>query len=265
MNAQYYTEISLGTPPQSACLFNFILCPLTNLVLVQSHSRHWVRSTSSSPRPLFDLCSSSSNLWIPSKDCTSIACFLHAKYDSGASSTYIKNGSDFSIHYGSGSMEGYVSNDVLSIGDLQIKSQDFAEAVQEPGLAFAFGKCVCLLNGLCIQELTHHQVWWNSWFRLWHYFSEPHHSSFLQHDQSRSHWLSYLFFPHWLLWKWWRRGHIWWCWPFCIQRGSSLRLCPSQGLLGGGAWKSSFRWWRIGVRSNWSCYWYRFVSFFSPF
>lgn len=47
-------------------------------------------------------------------------------------------------------MEGFVSNDVLTIGDLSIKGQDFAEATKEPGLAFAFGKYV---------ELT-------TWFRL---------------------------------------------------------------------------------------------------
>lgn len=83
---------------------------------------------------------SSSNLWVPSKHCTSIACFLHAKYDSDASSTYKANGSEFSIRYGSGSMEGFVSNDQLAIGDLVIPRQDFAEATKEPGLAFAFGK-----------------------------------------------------------------------------------------------------------------------------
>lgn len=37
-------------------------------------------------------------------------------------------------------MEGYVSKDQLSIGDLVIQNQDFAEATKEPGLAFAFGK-----------------------------------------------------------------------------------------------------------------------------
>lgn len=37
-------------------------------------------------------------------------------------------------------MEGFVSNDQLTIGDLVIKKQDFAEATKEPGLAFAFGK-----------------------------------------------------------------------------------------------------------------------------
>jgi saccharopepsin len=107
MNAQYYTEISLGSPPQ---IFKVILD------------------------------TGSSNLWVPSSKCTSIACFLHTKYDSSSSSTFKQNGSEFSIQYGSGSMEGFVSRDDLTIGDLTIKGQDFAEAVKEPGLAFAFGK-----------------------------------------------------------------------------------------------------------------------------
>jgi len=107
MNAQYFTEITLGNPPQT---FKVILD------------------------------TGSSNLWVPSTKCTSIACFLHTKYDSSQSSTYKANGSEFSIQYGSGSMEGFVSNDLLAIGDLKIKNQDFAEATKEPGLAFAFGK-----------------------------------------------------------------------------------------------------------------------------
>ena len=69
-----------------------------------------------------------------------ISVLLHAKYDHDASSTYKVNGSEFSIQYGSGSMEGYISQDVLTIGDLVIPGQDFAEATSEPGLAFAFGK-----------------------------------------------------------------------------------------------------------------------------
>jgi saccharopepsin len=107
MNAQYFTSITLGTPPQE---FKVILD------------------------------TGSSNLWVPSSKCTSIACFLHAKYDSSASSTFTENGTEFSIQYGSGSMEGFVSQDTLTIGDISMKDQHFAEATKEPGLAFAFGK-----------------------------------------------------------------------------------------------------------------------------
>lgn len=82
----------------------------------------------------------SSNLWVPSTDCGSIACYLHTKYDHSSSSTYKKNGSDFAIRYGSGSLTGYISQDHMTIGDLKIKDQLFAEATEEPGLAFAFGR-----------------------------------------------------------------------------------------------------------------------------
>ena len=102
-----FSEISIGSPPQT---FKVILD------------------------------TGSSNLWVPSSECGSIACYLHTKYDSSSSSTYKKNGSEFAIRYGSGSLTGFVSNDVVQIGDLVIKNQDFAEATSEPGLAFAFGR-----------------------------------------------------------------------------------------------------------------------------
>ncbi len=65
---------------------------------------------------------------------------LHSKFDSTASTTFKANGTDFAIQYGSGSVEGFISSDTLTIGDLKIKNQLFGEAVKEPGLAFAFGK-----------------------------------------------------------------------------------------------------------------------------
>jgi hypothetical protein len=51
-------------------------------------------------------------------------------------------------------MKGFVSKDDIAIGDLTLKGQDFAEATQEPGLAFAFGKLVISLLFRCHPVLT---------------------------------------------------------------------------------------------------------------
>lgn len=105
MDAQYFGEISLGTPAQT---FGVV----------------------------FD--TGSSNLWVPSSKCSylSIACYLHNKFYGEKSTTYQEDGREFSIEYGSGSLTGFFSRDTLQIGEMSVPDQVFAEAVNEPSLSF---------------------------------------------------------------------------------------------------------------------------------
>ncbi|RDW93978.1 uncharacterized protein DSM5745_01300 [Aspergillus mulundensis] len=106
-NAQYFAEIEIGSPPQK---FKVILD------------------------------TGSSNLWVPSINCESLACILHSRYNSSLSSTYKRNDTQFSISYGSGSIAGYMSRERVAIGDLQITEQLFAESTEVLGRAFTHGK-----------------------------------------------------------------------------------------------------------------------------
>ncbi|XP_069461336.1 cathepsin D-like [Ambystoma mexicanum] len=105
MDAQYYGEISIGTPPQTFTV-------------------------------VFD--TGSSNLWVPSVKCSyfNFACWFHKRYNAGSSTTYKENKTNFAIHYGTGSLTGFLSQDTLTIANLSILNQTFAEAVMQPGFIF---------------------------------------------------------------------------------------------------------------------------------
>ncbi|KAE8374729.1 aspartic peptidase domain-containing protein [Aspergillus bertholletiae] len=101
-NTQYFSTIKIGTPPQK---FKVVLD------------------------------TGSANLWVPSSKCKTYSCKKHKKYKSALSHTYHKNGSEFEIYYGSGSMTGHVSEDVFTIGDLKVQEQLFGEATRAAGFS----------------------------------------------------------------------------------------------------------------------------------
>jgi len=70
----------------------------------------------------------SSNLWVASSNCSAIACKNKNRYNSKKSSTYVKNGETISIEYGTGSMDGILSSDTVTVAGIKVKNQVFGEA-----------------------------------------------------------------------------------------------------------------------------------------
>lgn len=131
LDAQYYGEIGIGTPPQKFSV-------------------------------IFD--TGSSNLWVPSSKCYfSLPCYFHSKYHSRKSSTYTGNGTRCQIKYGTGSLSGFFSQDNVTVGDLVVKDQVFIEATREGSFTFLLAKFDGIL-GLGFQEISVGKatpVWYN--------------------------------------------------------------------------------------------------------
>ncbi|KFO10939.1 Embryonic pepsinogen, partial [Balearica regulorum gibbericeps] len=107
LDMEYYGTISIGTPLQ-----NFTV--------------------------VFD--TGSSNLWVPSISCTSLACQSHQMFNPSQSSTYKSTGQNLSIQYGTGDMEGIVGSDTVTVASLVDTNQLFGLSTTEPGQFFVHVK-----------------------------------------------------------------------------------------------------------------------------
>lgn len=102
-NTQYIGTVGIGTPPQ-----------YINVI--------------------FD--TGSSNLWVTSCDCESEACHMHACFDSRSSSSYKEVGYDVEVKFGTGNIDGFISQDTFSLGPLKVRGQNFGEITVENGDVF---------------------------------------------------------------------------------------------------------------------------------
>jgi len=111
-DAQYYGQISIGTPAQKL-------------------------------EVIYD--TGSSNLW--ASDIKPGFLSSHSYYNHAKSSTYKPNGTIFNIEYGSGPVSGFYSSDSVTIGDVTIEGYTFAEVNNTKGLgpAYTVGK----FDGIC--------------------------------------------------------------------------------------------------------------------
>nr|XP_020858715.1 renin isoform X2 [Phascolarctos cinereus] len=116
-DTQYYGEVNIGSPPQTF-------------------------------RVVFD--TGSADFWVPSSRCDPLytACrkilaleyqVIHNQYDFSKSSTYKDNGTKFSIHYASGRVKGFLSQDTVTIGGISM-TQVFGEVTVLPLMPFGLAR-----------------------------------------------------------------------------------------------------------------------------
>uniref|UniRef100_A0A914WYL5 Peptidase A1 domain-containing protein n=1 Tax=Plectus sambesii TaxID=2011161 RepID=A0A914WYL5_9BILA len=127
---EYVGAVYIGTPVQRF-----------NAILDTGSSNLWVPDKSCGGKPgCPDYCANLQN--VCSQFCTAFCCSKEARdqnpcdnkhrYNSSASSTYVKNGQGWSIQYGTGSASGFLGQDVVCLGESKIcyKKQVFGQATE---------------------------------------------------------------------------------------------------------------------------------------
>ncbi|KAM8807348.1 pepsin A-like [Eudromia elegans] len=105
MDIEFFGSISIGSPPQE-----FLV--------------------------LFD--TGSSYLWVPSVNCRSEACVIHTRFNPQQSSTYRAINQPVSIYYGTGSMSGFLANETVRVGSIQVSNQTIGLSESEPSSFFYY-------------------------------------------------------------------------------------------------------------------------------
>jgi len=134
-------------------MFNSI--DLLNVMAEQYSGPISVGSPAQSFNVVFD--TGSANLWIPSVECTSSTCKSKHQYSHKNSSDWNNEGTPIEIHYGTGSVVGYLSKDTVNMGGIEGKSVVFGEAT-EMAPFFQSAKAMDGILGLAFQTISQAHV-----------------------------------------------------------------------------------------------------------
>ncbi|XP_049621733.1 chymosin-like [Suncus etruscus] len=107
LDSQYFGKIQIGTPPQEFTV-------------------------------IFD--TGSSDLWVPSIYCDSNACQNHHRFNPHKSSTFQNMNKPLAIQYGTGSMEGILGYDTVTVANIVDTHQTVGLSTREPGDIFTYSE-----------------------------------------------------------------------------------------------------------------------------
>ncbi|KAF0532745.1 acid protease [Gigaspora margarita] len=85
-------------------------------------------------KTLFDL--GSSDLWVPSQNCTQYSCSIHKRFNESLSKTFNRIGTPFSLRYEAGTVSGITGKDNVLVGEIESEGQIFGLVQEEDGDEF---------------------------------------------------------------------------------------------------------------------------------
>ncbi|XP_027426370.1 chymosin-like [Zalophus californianus] len=112
--------------------------PLTNYLDCQYFGKIYIGTPPQEFTVVFD--TGSSDLWVPSVYCKSYACQNHHRFDPAKSSTFQNLNKALSIQYGTGSMQGFLGVDTVTVSNIVDSQQTVGLSTQEPGNVFTYSE-----------------------------------------------------------------------------------------------------------------------------
>eukprot|EP01017_Pseudomicrothorax_dubius_P035592 TRINITY_DN5009_c0_g2_i1.p1 TRINITY_DN5009_c0_g2~~TRINITY_DN5009_c0_g2_i1.p1 ORF type:complete len:635 (-),score=156.83 TRINITY_DN5009_c0_g2_i1:219-2123(-) len=122
-------EEDVEAPSAGAAEKKVAYIPIRNYFNTQYTGEISVGSKENVFHAIFD--TGSTNIWVNSIRCSDPGCLKHKQYDWRNSSTFTHMGVDVMVRFGSGILTGVINKEVVYLGDMQVKEQEFIEVIHQ--------------------------------------------------------------------------------------------------------------------------------------